>query len=226
MSLNTVTKGVGGATGNVNKTVDSAKKGDVSSTVKQTKKQADTTTKDLAGVSIPGEFPDNSDKTKSTDAQDMPQVSLPSFSSMFQWAMDKFESTVKAFISRYLPQQRQEAIYKSAMSRPMATTFVICQLICCGVPLLVFLAGVFIFAAVSILLWGLLSLLILGPVLLVTGCSGMLLWGWGWFFYSFVKWVDQRFLGGVLTRFFLPVSSSDDSKPEDTGDQGSSEKNL
>jgi Promethin len=224
MSLNTVTKGVGGATGNVNKTLDTAKKGDVSSTVKKTKKQADRTTQDLTGVSVPGEFPDNDDD-KNKQAQDMPQVSLPSVSSMFQWLMDKFESTVMGFISRYLPQQRQEAIYKSAMSRPMATTFIICQCICCGVPLLVFMAGVFIFAAVAILLWALLSLLVLGPVLLVTGCSGFLLWGWGWFFYSFVKWVDQRFLGGVLTRFFLPVSSTqdDDSQSSDQG-VGSSEQ--
>jgi hypothetical protein len=222
MSLNTVTKGVGSTTGNVNKTVDSARKGDVSSTVKQTKKHADATTKDLAGISVPGEFPDN-DRANDKKAQEMPQVSIPSISSTFQWLMDKFESTVKDFISRYLPQQRQEAIYKSAMSRPMATTFVICQLICCGVPLLVFMAGVFIFAAVAILLWAILSLLVLGPVLVVTGCSGFLMWGWGWLFYSFIKWVDQRFLGGVLSRFFLPLSSGpdDDAQPGDGGDQGS-----
>ncbi|EED18883.1 conserved hypothetical protein [Talaromyces stipitatus ATCC 10500] len=227
MSLNTVTKGVGNTTGSLNKTVDSTKKGDVSSTVKQTKKQADTATKDLSGVSVPGEFPDN-DRANDKKAQEMPQVSIPSFSSMLQWLMDKFESTVRNFISKYLPQQRQEAIYKSAMSRPMATTFIICQLICCGVPLLVFMAGVFIFAAVAILLWAILSLLVLGPVLLVTGCSGFLMWGWGWLFYSFIKWVDQRFLGGVLTRFFLPLSSGadDDTRrtEEEDKESGSSEK--
>jgi hypothetical protein len=224
MSLNTVTKGVGSATGNLNQTADSARKGDVPSTVKQTKKQVDTTTKDLTGVSVPGEFPDN-DRANDKKAQEMPQVSIPSISSMSQWMMDKFESTVKDFISRYLPPRRQEAIYKSAMSRPMATTFIICQLICCGVPLLVFMAGVFIFAAVAILLWAILSLLVLGPVLLVTGCSGFLMWGWGWLFYSFIKWVDQRFLGGVLARFFLPLSAGPDDDDAQSGDEsGSSEK--
>lgn len=223
MSLNTVTKGFGSATGNLNKTVDSARKGDVPSTVKQTKKQVDTSTKDLTGVSVPGEFPDN-DRANDKKAQEMPQVSIPSISSMFQYMMDKFESTVKDFISRYLPQQRQEAIYKSAMSRPMATTFIICQLICCGVPLLVFMAGVFIFAAVAILLWAILSLLVLGPVLLVTGCSGFLMWGWGWLFYSFIKWVDQRFLGGVLSRFFLPLSAGPDDDAKSDDGAGSSEK--
>lgn len=225
MSLNSVSKGVSGTAGNLNKTVDSAKKGDVSSTVKHTKKHADTTAKDLSGVSLPGEFPSN-DRANDKKAQEMPQVSFPSISSMFQWLMDKFESTVKNFINRYLPQQRQEAMYKSAMSRPMATTFIICQLICCGVPLLVFMAGVFVFAAVAILLWALLSLLILGPVLLVTGCTGFLMWGWGWLFYSFIRWVDQRFLGGVLSRFFLPLASSgpadgDGNAESEDGDQGS-----
>ncbi|OKL62119.1 hypothetical protein UA08_02369 [Talaromyces atroroseus] len=228
MSLNTVTKGVGGATGNIDKTIDSTKKDNVSSTAKKTKKQTDRTTQDLAGISVPGEFPDN-DSDKNKQAEEMPQVSLPSASFIVQWLMDKFESNTKGFISRYLPQQRQEAIYQSAMSRPMATTFIICQLLCCGVPLLVFMAGVFIFAAVAILLWALLSLLILGPVLLVTGCSGFLLWGWGWFFYSFIKWVDQRFLGGVLTRFFLPLSSAQDdndadSQPSDQASGGSEKK--
>lgn len=242
MSLNTVTKGVGGATGqvsgaannvtgNVNKSVDSARKGDVSSTVKHTKKQIDKPTKDLTGASVPdlpGGFPDEKDTKKNRKADEMPQVSMPNFSSWIQWFMDKFETTVKNFIARFLPKQRQEAIYKSAMSRPMATTFIICQLICCGVPLLVFMAGVFIFAAVAILLWAILSLLILGPILLITGCGGLLMWGWGWLFYSFVKWIDQNYLGGILTRYFLPISAAanededeDESKSSDNADKGS-----
>lgn len=224
MSLNSATKGVGNTTGNLNKTVDSAKKGDVSSTVKQTKKSADTVTKDTAGISIPGEFPDN-EKKNDRKAQEMPQVSIPSFSSMLQWLTDKFETTVKDFISRYFPQRRQEAIYKSAMSRPMATTFIICQLICCGVPLLVFMAGVFVFAAVAILLWALLSLLVLGPILLVTGCTGFLMWGWSWLFYSFIRWIDQRFLGGVIGRFFMPLSSGlDESNEASKGDNSEASK--
>lgn len=225
MSLNSVTKGVGDVTGGVNKTVDSARKGDVSGTVKQPRKLVNNTTKDTTGISVPGEFPEN-DAKNDKKAQEMPQVSIPSFSSMFQWVMDKFETTVKGFLAKYFPPQRQEALYKSAMSRPMATTFVICQLICCGVPLLVFLAGVFIFAAVAILLWGLLSLLILGPVLLVTGCSGLLLWGWSWAFYSFVKWVDQRFLGGLISRYFMPLKfeEDDEDKPENGGEQSSEKK--
>jgi hypothetical protein len=39
---------------------------------------------------------------------------------------------------------------------------------------------------------------------------GVSLWGWGWVFYGLVKWVDQRFLGGMITRFWIPQTQEGD----------------
>lgn len=214
MSLNTATSGLTGATGGASTAADSVKKGDLASSVKQPREQINQTTTKLTGTSIPGEFPSEQQQAQSQN-DDMPDVSF-SFSGLTQWFMDKFETYVKSLIARYLPAQRREAAYKKAMSRPMAASFIVCQAICCGVPILVFLAGVFLFAAVATLLWALLSLLILGPILLVTGSMGFLFWGWSWAFYSFVKWVDEKFLGGIITNFLMPLSDStrDDEEAE------------
>ncbi|KAH8699225.1 hypothetical protein BGW36DRAFT_358727 [Talaromyces proteolyticus] len=204
MSLN---KATGGLAGTAARGVSTT-----AGTVKQPKQQIDQTTSSLTGVSLPGEFPDDKKNARSQD-DEMPDVSF-SFSGLAQSLMDKFESYVKGLITRFFPVHRREAVYKKAMSRPMAATFIICQLICCGVPLLVFLAGVLLFAAVATLLWALLSLLVLGPVLLVTGSMGIMFWGWGWAFYSFVKWVDEKFLGGIITNFLMPLSAAAEEKDE------------
>jgi hypothetical protein len=213
MSLNKATSGLTGAARGASTTGDSVKKGDLASTVKQPREQIDQTTATLTGTPIPGEFPGDQQQAQAQN-DDMPDVSF-SFSGLTQWFMDKFETYVKGLIERFFPAQRREAAYKKAMSRPMAATFIVCQAICCGVPILVFLAGVFLFAAVATLLWALLSLLILGPILLVTGSMGFIFWGWSWAFYSFVKWVDEKFLGGIITTFLMPLSAaSDNEQPE------------
>lgn len=126
-----------------------------------------------------------------------------------------------------LPPPRQTAVYEATLSRPFAST-IICQLLCCGVPLLIFLAGLCVFAAVAIALWAVLSLVVLGPVLLVTSFMGVSLWGWGWVLYGLVRWVDGAVLGGVLGRFWLPriqrrTQSQDQSQSQAGGgraDQG------
>ena len=70
------------------------------------------------------------------------------------------------------------------------------------------------------LLWAVLSLLILGPVLLVASMMGVSLWGWGWILYGLVRWMDQRFFGGILTRFFLPRIQEGEDEGEDDEDKG------
>ncbi|CAG8017163.1 unnamed protein product [Penicillium salamii] len=187
-------------------------------------KQLNQTTKDLTDPVIPGEFPSDDAPQKGQGVDN--NLSFSSiwttmtnwFSTLFPQAFDYFESLVQKLVAWLLPPPRQAAMYEAALKRPAATTFLVCQAICCGVPLLVFLAGVFVFAAVSILLWAVLSLLILGPVLLVTSMMGVSLWGWGWVLYGLVKWVDQRFLGGIITRFWLTHS------PPDEEDEGQSEE--
>ncbi|KAJ5683390.1 hypothetical protein N7462_006555 [Penicillium macrosclerotiorum] len=133
------------------------------------------------------------------------------FGGLVPTAFDRFEALVQWLVERYLPPARQGALFQAAADRPISATFVVCQAICCGVPLLVFLAGVFVFAAVSLLLWAVLSLLVLGPVLLVSSMMGVSLWGWGWIAFALVKWVDQTFLGGLLSRFWLPAVQEEGS---------------
>ncbi|KAJ5644844.1 hypothetical protein N7507_010855 [Penicillium longicatenatum] len=96
-------------------------------------------------------------------------------------------------------------------------------MICCGVPLLIFLAGVFVFAAVALILWAVLSLLILGPVLLVASMMGVSLWGWGWILYGLLGWVDQKFLGGMISRFWIPRMQAQESEGGGDGGEGGEE---
>ena len=113
-------------------------------------------------------------------------------------------------------------MYEAILKRPIASSFIICQLVCCGVPLLVFLAGVFLFAAVAVLLWAVLSLLLAGPILLVASMMGVSLWGWGWVLYGLVKFIDQHFLGGTITRFWL---ANRQDEGDESGPEGEKEEN-
>jgi hypothetical protein len=192
---------------------------------KQATKQVHQTTKNVTDPVLPGEFPSDDAPPKGEGVDN--NISFSSiwsmitawFSTLFPQAFDYFESLVQKLVAWLLPPPRQAAMYEAALKRPAATTFLVCQMICCGVPLLVFLAGVFVFAAVSILLWAILSLLILGPVLLVTSMMGVSLWGWGWVLYGLVKWVDQHFLGGMITRFWLSQTPSETEKEETQSDE-------
>ncbi|EAW08568.1 seipin co-factor family protein [Aspergillus clavatus NRRL 1] len=221
MSLNTVTGGLD--KGLPTKSVDNLTAG----TVNKTTDQVNKTTKDVTDTSLPGAFPSDDRKD---DKQPAPEISLSAIwsaftgwiASFFPNLMDRFENWVKGWVMWLLPPPRQAQLYEAALKRPIASTFLVCQAVCCGVPLLVFLAGVFVFAAVAILLWAVLSLLIVGPILLVASMMGISLWGWGWVLYGLVKWVDQRFLGGMIMRFWL--SNAPQSDGGESASQGKSEK--
>ncbi|CDM27336.1 hypothetical protein DTO013E5_4448 [Penicillium roqueforti] len=188
---------------------------------KSVPKKLHRTTKDLTDPALPGQFPSDDAPPKGEGIDnDLSFSSIWStitawFSTLFPRAFDYLESYIQGLVAWLLPPPRQAALYEAALKRPAATTLIVCQMICCGVPLLVFLAGVFVFAAVSILLWAILSLLILGPVLLVTSMMGMSLWGWGWILYGLVKWIDRRFLGGIIARFWLSQTNSESDDVED-----------
>ena len=53
---------------------------------------------------------------------------------------------------------------------------------------------------------------------------GVSLWGWGWILYGLVKWVDQRFLGGIITRFWLSRVQTQDGQDGQEEEEGPSEK--
>ncbi|PKX89846.1 seipin co-factor family protein [Aspergillus novofumigatus IBT 16806] len=175
MSLNTVTSGLnkGLPTDSVTKTA--------SGTVNQTTQQVNNTTEKVTDQAIPGEYPSDDAKYDKPP----PDISFSSIWSAFKtWLfsffpniLDRFENWIKGLIAWILPPPRQAKMYEAILKRPIASSFIICQLVCCGVPLLVFLAGVFLFAAVAVLLWAVLSLLLAGPILLVASMMGVSLWG-------------------------------------------------
>ncbi|KAH2769954.1 hypothetical protein KXV64_008517 [Aspergillus fumigatus] len=182
----------------------------------------------ITDQTIPGEYPsDDTDTKYDKPAPDISFSSIWSASktwlfSLFPNVLDRFENWIKALVAWVLPPPRQAKMYEAILNRPIASSFIICQLVCCGVPLLVFLAGVFLFAAVAVLLWAVLSLLLAAPILLVASVMGVSLWGWGWVLYGLVKFIDQHFLGGVITRFWLANRQDQDGGdgPEGEGQKG------
>ncbi|KAJ6140190.1 hypothetical protein N7471_006676 [Penicillium samsonianum] len=225
MPLDNATSGLGG--GLPNDRLESETVGGVKGV---STKRLDNVTEDLTDPVLPGGFPSDEASKRNEEAVEISFSAIWStiaagLSTLFPQAFDAFESSISGLVCWLLPPPRQAAIYEAALKRPAATTFIVCQIICCGVPLFVFLAGIVVFAAIAILLWALLSLLILGPVLLVTSMMGASLWGWGWIFYGLVKWIDQRFLGGMLIRFWLPRPQSEtQSETENGGDQPEEDK--
>ncbi|KAJ5924847.1 hypothetical protein N7466_009034 [Penicillium verhagenii] len=225
--LDPVTSGLGRIP--INKTTETATKPTKSipkldRPVKQIQKQ----TKDITDPIIPGEFPRDEGAPRTQHEPTPPSTFAGLWNDITGWfsnivpsSMDRFEGFMKWLVMYLLPPKKQTEVYEAAMKRPIASTFIVCQLICCGVPLLVFLAGVFVFAAVALVLWAVLSLLILGPVLLVASMMGVSLWGWGWVLYGILGWVDQRFLGGMIGRFWMPRLRAQEEGVE--GEEGKGE---
>ncbi|KAH8432477.1 seipin co-factor family protein [Aspergillus melleus] len=205
------------ATGGVKNTV----KEGTDTVGKTTQGVTDTAGKTTQGATdnvLPGGFPGDENDIKQAKKEN--PNNGPILGPIRQWIsqsippmLDRMESWLTWLLSWVLPDARQAKLYEAAAERPASSTFIVCQLICCGVPLLIFFAGVFIFAAVAILLWAVLSLLILGPVLLVASFMGCSLWGWGWLFYGLIRWIDQHYLGGLISRFwFSKIQSEGDEK--------------
>ncbi|KAJ5372901.1 hypothetical protein N7517_004907 [Penicillium concentricum] len=230
MPLDNLTSGVTGVTSQVPVDKVQSTTSGLKKTTSKAPKKLNKTTKDLTDPVLPGQFPSDDAPPKGQDVDN--NLSFSSiwstikawFATLFPQALDYFESCIQKFVAWLLPAPRQAALYEAALKRPAASTLIVCQMICCGVPLLIFLAGVFVFAAVSILLWAVLSLLILGPVLLVTSMMGMSLWGWGWILYGLVKWADQKFLGGLIARYWLPKIQSESADEEGQHEEEGKEK--
>ena len=217
MSLNSATAGLPGRPPKL--------AGDLKSTIHQAPSTATQTTGQVADTVLPGEYPGDENHVQAAQRDDTNNG--PILAPLQQWfyqslprVLDRFESQLMWLLSWILPAPRQARLYEEAARRPASTTFLICQLLCCGVPLLVFLAGVFVFAAVAIVLWAVLSVLILGPVLLVASMMGVSLWGWGWLFYGLIKWIDQKYLGGLISRFWLSRMSSGETEEMAASDDG------
>ncbi|KAL4869473.1 hypothetical protein BDV12DRAFT_167801 [Aspergillus spectabilis] len=187
----------------------------VSSTTNTVSNNASSATKPVTNIvkdttsSLPGTFPKDEPPTNQKN-----NITIPSWTSVrtsfTTWlktliprGIDIFETAVRRFINWLIPPARQEEMYKTAMEHPIAATFLACQLLCVGIPLILFVAGTLLFAAVALIVWIVLSILILGPIFLVASLLGVGLWGWGWFLFGLIWWLDRLVLGGVMNRFWV-----------------------
>ncbi|KAL2857196.1 hypothetical protein BJY01DRAFT_159620 [Aspergillus pseudoustus] len=219
MSFNTVTSGVGQATGQATNTVQSTTK-PATDTVQSTTKPVTDTVQSTTSSAVPGAFPGEEPPTNAKN-----NVTMPSFSEIWTnfmaWlkgliprGIDIFEAAVRRFVTWLIPPERQAAMYRAAMEHPIASTFIAAQLLCVGVPLVLFIAGTLIFAAVAMIVWVVLSLLILGPIMLVASLMGVSLWGWGWFVFGLVRWLDRLFLGGMMERYWIAAVKKEKEEEE------------
>ncbi|KAL4998745.1 hypothetical protein BDV10DRAFT_166164 [Aspergillus recurvatus] len=235
MSLNTVTSGLGAPVSQTTNTVqnvgDQATK-PVTKTVNETTKPVTQTVNDTTS-SLPGTFPRDEPPTNQKN-----NVTIPSFrelwDSFIAWmkgliprGVDIFEAAVRRFIQWLIPPERQAKLYKASMEHPIAATFVTCQLLCVGIPFILFIAGTLLFAAVALLVWVVLSILLLGPIMLVASLMGVSLWGWGWFVFGLVRWLDRLVLGGMMERYWqaqiAQQKAEEEQEKEEKGGEGEGE---
>ncbi|KAL2815608.1 hypothetical protein BDW59DRAFT_166755 [Aspergillus cavernicola] len=239
MSLNTAATGLGGVkqtTDNAQNTVSKTTKpvtkpvkqttDTTQNTVNQTTKPVEKTISDTASnANIPGSFPAEEPPTNQKNNVTVPPVSelwttfLAWLKGLIPRGVDIFEAAVRRFVNWLIPPERQAKMYKAAMEHPIAATFLAAQLICCGIPLVLFIAGTLLFAAVAAIVWVLLSILILGPIMLVASLMGVSLWGWGWFLFGLVRWIDRLLLGGIMERFWLAQIQSQKEEEEEEKEQ-------
>ncbi|KAI9369920.1 hypothetical protein BJX61DRAFT_122191 [Aspergillus egyptiacus] len=221
MSLNTITSGVGAP---VSQTTSN-----VQNTVNETAKPISQTVSDTTD-DLPGTFPNEEQPTNQQN-----RVTIPSIAELWAdfltWVktfvprgVDIFEAAVRRFMLWLIPPERQAKMYKAAMEHPIAATFVMAQLLCCGIPLVLFIAGTMLFAGVAVVAWVILSCLILGPIILVASLMGVSLWGWGWFVFGLVRWLDRLVLGGVMERYWMAQIRKEEQQEEANRDMNRGEE--
>jgi len=85
-------------------------------------------------------------------------------------------------------------------THPLITTFFVAQFLTSILPLLLFTTGVLTAGLVAAGVFAFLGLLVLGPVLVITGVLGVVAWGWGWGVFLVGRWIwgsyVERYGGG------------------------------
>ena len=110
--------------------------------------------------------------------------------------------TLALFDTYILPPQTRTTILQTVAAHPFLSSFLLAQLLCSTIPLLLFAIGIMTAGVVAAALFACLGLLVLVPVLLATGVLGGLAWGWGWFVFLVGRWAwgvyVQRTGGGKV----------------------------
>ena len=96
--------------------------------------------------------------------------------------------TLALFDTYILPPQSRTTILQAVAAHPFLSSFLLAQLLCSTIPLLLFAIGIMTAGIVAAAVFACLGLLVLVPVLLATGVLGGLAWGWGWFVFLVGRW--------------------------------------
>lgn len=121
--------------------------------------------------------------------------------------------TLALFDTYILPPQSRTTILQAVAAHPFLSSFLLAQLLCSTIPLLLFAIGIMTAGIVAAAVFACLGLLVLVPVLLATGVLGGLAWGWGWFVFLVGRWA-----WGVY------VQRTGGGKAEQTGLEGEEKK--
>lgn len=120
-----------------------------------------------------------------------------------------------AIIDTYvLPGPTRNTILEIFNARPILTSFLAAQFAVALFPLLLFTTGILTAGVVAAGLFACLGMVVLVPVLLVTGALGVVIWGWGWVLFMAARWswgvYVERTLGGPPTAVAVRRNGVDD----------------
>ncbi|EYE93106.1 seipin co-factor family protein [Aspergillus ruber CBS 135680] len=88
-----------------------------------------------------------------------------------------------------------KSLQKHFNTHPLLTTFLTAQFLTSILPILLFTTGVLTAGLVAAGIFAFLGLLVLGPVLVITGILGVVVWGWGWGVVFVGRWVWGGYVG-------------------------------
>ncbi|OJJ95303.1 hypothetical protein ASPACDRAFT_48052 [Aspergillus aculeatus ATCC 16872] len=100
------------------------------------------------------------------------------------------------------------------LAHPVLASFLAAQVLCSGIPVCLFLGGVLVAAFIAGAVFAGFAMLVMGPVLLGTGCLGVGVWGFGWAVVVLGRVVGRVLRGESVEVFGLGVWSGAE------GDQG------
>ncbi|PYI28818.1 hypothetical protein BP00DRAFT_448986 [Aspergillus indologenus CBS 114.80] len=86
-------------------------------------------------------------------------------------------------------------------AHPILATFLAAQVLCSGIPVCLFLGGVLVSAFVAGAVFAGFAMLVMGPVLVGTGCLGLGVWGFGWGVFVLGRVVGRVVRGESLEGF-------------------------
>lgn len=126
--------------------------------------------------------PPTNNTTTTTDQTNAPPLHLPTLLTTPITYAGHFLTT------HLLPESRRTAILTTLRAHPLLSSFLLAQVLCSGVPILLFILGLVISASLAASVFACFAVVVLVPVLVFTGLLGV--WGWGvaWGCFVLGRW--------------------------------------